>query len=231
MAAITISLTKFVAGIVIAILASSAISIGASTMLAVGPQGPEGPKGDTGPQGPKGDTGDTGAQGPAGPKGDTGAPGAPGPAGPQGEQGLGFETTGNITVSAGALLPQISTVPYVRDMSRVYQTGTTASYFHAPLQLPNGANITKVTFHWKDSGPERVSFSLWRTSFSKHGDISSVWTPWLDSSGAAGFGNTTSSTSGLIVDNNAYIYTAYVLLPPTLTYSFRVAFIEYAYPT
>jgi zinc transporter ZupT len=41
----SITMGKFVAGIIIAILASSAISIGASTILAVGPQGPEGPQG------------------------------------------------------------------------------------------------------------------------------------------------------------------------------------------
>jgi len=97
---------KLIALGVIAILASSAIAVGASTMLAVGPEGPEGPQGETGatgPQGPKGDTGDTGpagatgTTGPAGPKGDkgdtgdtgpAGATGATGPQGPQGEQGI-----------------------------------------------------------------------------------------------------------------------------------------------
>ena len=67
--------TKVVALIVITILASSAIAVGTSTMLAVGPQGPEGPKGDTGLQGPKGDTGEIGLQGPAGATGATGATG------------------------------------------------------------------------------------------------------------------------------------------------------------
>jgi hypothetical protein len=93
---------KLIALAVIAIIASSAIAIGASTMLIVGPQGPQGEQGEQGPQGPKGDTGDTGPQGPQGPQGeqgeqgpqgpkgdtgDTGATGATGPQGPQGEQG------------------------------------------------------------------------------------------------------------------------------------------------
>jgi hypothetical protein len=96
MAAVSLTLGKLIAGIVITILASSAISIGASTMLAVGPQGPGGPQGEQGiqgPQGVKGDTGDTGPQGPAGTtgpqgekgdKGDTGETGAAGPEGPPG---------------------------------------------------------------------------------------------------------------------------------------------------
>jgi hypothetical protein len=96
MATVTLSMGKIVALIVIAILASSAISIGASTLLAVGPQGPEGPQGEQGEQGPqglKGDTGDTGPQGTAGAtglqgekgdKGDIGETGATGPEGPPG---------------------------------------------------------------------------------------------------------------------------------------------------
>ncbi len=55
---------KFIAGIVIAILASSAISVGASTLLATGPQGPEGPQGPQGEQGIQGLKGDTGPAGP-----------------------------------------------------------------------------------------------------------------------------------------------------------------------
>jgi len=57
---------KVIAGIVIAILAASAISVGASMMLAAGPAGPEGPEGpqsETGPAGPQG------IQGPEGPPG------------------------------------------------------------------------------------------------------------------------------------------------------------------
>jgi hypothetical protein len=50
MAAVSFSMGKFIAGIVIAILAASVISVGVS-MLVPGPQGPEGPQGDTGPQG------------------------------------------------------------------------------------------------------------------------------------------------------------------------------------
>jgi len=45
---------KLIAGIVIAILVSSAITVGASTILAVGPQGPQG---ESGPQGPQGEPG------------------------------------------------------------------------------------------------------------------------------------------------------------------------------
>ena len=66
MAEVSITMSKLIAGIIIAILASSAISVGASTMLATGPKGDTGPQGE---QGIQGLTGDTGPQGPIGPQG------------------------------------------------------------------------------------------------------------------------------------------------------------------
>ena len=96
MAEVSITMSKLIAGIIIAILASSAISVGASTMLATGPKGDTGPQGeqgiqgltgDTGPQGPigpQGQQGIQGEQGPQGAKGDTGETGATGPEGPAG---------------------------------------------------------------------------------------------------------------------------------------------------
>jgi len=64
----TITTGKLIAGIIIAILASSAVSIGVSTQLMTGSQGPEGPAGATGP------TGATGPQGPEGPAGNYSMP-------------------------------------------------------------------------------------------------------------------------------------------------------------
>ncbi len=80
-----ISNRTFLAGLIIAILASSALSTTVATQLATGPQGPKGDKGDPGPQGL------TGSQGPLGPQGEQGEQGEQGPQGPQGEPGLGVE--------------------------------------------------------------------------------------------------------------------------------------------
>ena len=80
-----ISYRTFVAGLVIAILASSALSTVVATQWAKGPQGPQGQtglQGETGEQGPQGETGSQGIQGIQGLKGDKGD---------QGEPGLGVE--------------------------------------------------------------------------------------------------------------------------------------------
>ena len=80
-----ISNRTFIAGLIIAILASSTLSTVIATQWVIGPQGPKGDKGDTGPQGlqgPQGEQGLQGLQGEQGPQGETG------PQGLQGEQGL-----------------------------------------------------------------------------------------------------------------------------------------------
>lgn len=82
---------KLIAVIVIAIVASSAISIGASTVLAVGPEGPIGPQGEQGESGP---------EGPAGPQGDPGETGTTGATGLQGPPGPMFPY--NSTYSSGS---------------------------------------------------------------------------------------------------------------------------------
>ena len=85
-----IALTKgtFIAGLIIAILVSSVVSVGVTTQLALGPLALKGEKGDSGPQGIQGLKGDTGDQGPAGPQGSQGIQGDIGFTGPQGNTGV-----------------------------------------------------------------------------------------------------------------------------------------------
>ena len=181
-----------IAVILIAILASSAIAIGASTMLAVGPAGPEGPQGEQGPQGPAGPqgpqgpagaTGATGATGPAGPQGPQGAQGPEGPSGPQGvqgpegpqgpqgeqgitgPQGFGLPQQGNISVGYSAFVP----LDYQYNVSynpgyglTNRNTATTAVYCMAPLRLPHGATITNATFYFYDNDDDYFDFILLR---------------------------------------------------------------------
>ena len=61
-----ITMGTFIAGIVIAVLASSLISIVISMQYSFGPQGEVGPQGLQGPEGPQGLQGEQGLQGPAG---------------------------------------------------------------------------------------------------------------------------------------------------------------------
>ena len=79
----------FLAGILVAIIASSIISASIITLSdnSTTIQGPKGEKGDNGPSGPQGPKGQTGADGSTGSAGSTGAAGQQGPQGPAGASG------------------------------------------------------------------------------------------------------------------------------------------------
>ena len=247
MAVVSLTLGKFIAGIIIAILASSAISVGVSTMLVAGPQGPEGPigeQGDIGPQGPigaKGDTGDTGLQGPTGPKGDTGdtgpqgqqgATGATGPQGPQGEKGIGFEPTGYIQIPASAFVRGGNdNNVFISIDIRNYDT--LIRYLTAPVLLPNGVTITNFTAYWYDANATSdISCSLWRTV----GDEFAYSMANGNSSGSSGYGSTIDTTIGLglaDIDNQQYSYCIHLALPGDAFNSLRFRFVTigFVYPT
>jgi hypothetical protein len=253
MAAVTMTMSKLIAVIVIAIIASSAISINVSSMLAVGPQGPEGPQGDTGPQGPKGDTGDTGPQGPAGSagltgatgpkgdtgpqgeKGDTGDTGPQGPQGIQGEQGFGMPQKGNISVSYSAFIPTDTStmdVYYTPGLGLYNRYSGQALDCLAPLQLPYGVTITNATFYFYDNEPDYFEFFLIRENQTDYDIIATV----NNAPGSDTLGNDYMSLSAIsyeTVDNNNYHYYVYINFPQAfssyLNYRFHYALVEYEF--
>jgi hypothetical protein len=242
MTAISMTMGKLIALCVIAILASSAIAIGASTMLIVGPQGPQGEQGEpgeTGPQGPagpKGDTGDTGPQGSAGPigatgaKGDKGDTGEQGPQGLQGEPGIGFEPTGYISIAAPEFV-STSNEGYI--YTHLSNLGTYTAYFYGSFQLPHGVTITNFTSYWYDADvSEDMTCNLGRLIES---DFTIYVLASAPSSGSAGFGSNVDTTVGSSsVDNSDSTFIITVSIPPNSppnNLRFRYATIGFAYPT
>lgn len=242
----SVSITVFVAGILIAILASTVVSVAISSQLSVGPQGPDGiqgPKGDTGNQGPKGDTGNTGPKGDTGatglqgltgtqgPKGDTGDTGPQGLEGPQGEPGIGFAPTGYISIPASALQPNnldrdviISGVAYSYD--------TNAVVLSAPVQLQDGVTINNVTFYWSDThATENVYCALRMMSVNSSlvyqlaGGYSNSINEWGS--------NVYTDTLFSEVDNSQNSYYIFVQLPGNVgtDLMFYFATIGFEYPT
>lgn len=95
---IVVTRRTFLVGLIIAILASMAISSVISTQLGIGPQGEQGP---AGPQGLKGDQGETGPQGTQGEQGVQGEQGIQGDTGPQGLPGADGESAYQIWLAEG----------------------------------------------------------------------------------------------------------------------------------
>jgi hypothetical protein len=119
----TITTRMFIAGIVIAILISSAVS----TQLITGPMGLQGSQGDPGPtgatgsagsQGPQGEKGDIGSAGSQGPQGEKGDIGSAGSQGPQGE--IGPQGTSGVNIVEYIEIPAVKGIgTTVQNMGRV----------------------------------------------------------------------------------------------------------------
>jgi hypothetical protein len=240
------SMTQFIAVIVIAILASSAIAVGASTMLAVGPAGPQGEQGETGPQGPKGETGDIGPQGTAGPQGETGLQGPPGEPGgtgpqgdegPQGERGFGMPQQGNISIPFAAFVTKYNmNASYEYDYGILnYNTAGNLVCF-APLQLPQGSTITNATFYFYDNDDDLFNFWLESGNTTKRDNIIGYVsnTPGPDTPGYDYVSLNGISPTYATVDNDNYYYYLEIYIPRSstsvLNYRFFYALIEYELP-
>ena len=250
MAAASVTMSKFIAGLIITILVASAISAGiaVSTQLITGPQGLQGEQGETGPQGPQGEQGETGATGPrgatgpagprgetglAGPQGEQGLEGPQGPQGSQGEQGIGFEPTGNISVSAFAFVPSnyYDNVSYLQDYGLRNLNDADPVVCMAPLQVPHGTTITNVAFYFHDYGIDYLSFRLVRENQTGYTQMG-----YVDNSGSSKLGDDHISLSSILyptTDNNQYYYYLYIVIPSSpnpFDYQFHYALIEYEYP-
>jgi hypothetical protein len=167
-----ISKNLFVAGIIVAILVSSGISIVASKFLLVGPKGDTGA---TGPQGPKGDTGATGATGAIGATGATGATGQQGPPGSPGilflasvnnmvgttnifpnftdmpgmSLNVSLESTSDLLIMfSGEMLPRSNETAYIR--GRVGESSATPNYVEFP---PLMRSLSSYNFHMYSVAP------------------------------------------------------------------------------
>jgi len=154
----------------------------------------------------------------------------------QGERGFGMPQQGNITVSAFEFIPRDSTYEYMCDSSYGIRNENPSErlYGYIPLQLPHGANITKVTYNIYDNDDNYFSFSMRKGSTGpSYTDMSSVNnSPGDDTPGWTQISDDTITEP--IVDNNEFVYWIYVSMPYSSTsssyYRFHSVFIEYEYP-
>jgi len=139
-----------------------------------GPEGPRGYKGNTGATGPQGDQGDQGPQGDTGPPGDSHwSLNGLNTYYNDGNVGIGTSTpseelevdgnvhvegdltwktrTGSISVSSAGFHPVSDDTDYFNTGTRLSVTGLSHEFFNAPLQLPDGVKITKITFFWEET--------------------------------------------------------------------------------
>lgn len=186
-----------------------------------------GPRGRRGKRGPRGLTGPAGPAGPIGPTGPTGATGPAGSPDTPAQvlakikqvdgsgsgldadslDGIDSSVFGSTAIYTGVdFKPRESTSTYAYVTNGViYQNGGTTFRFQAPLRLPQGARITKLTFYFVDNNAT-VDETLWLTRYVP--GVSSLDLTSIRSAGAA-TGLRSASVSGsplTTIDNSRYAY-------------------------
>jgi hypothetical protein len=218
MTEVVVSRTMFIAGLIMAILASSSISTIASMQLAVGPQGE------------KGDQGETGTRGVQGIQGDIGPQGKEGPIGPEGPEGYSPWENGSISISALAFKPE--NPDWVQSSNLTYLMSYGGSHW-APVQLPHKATILNITAYLYDQMVnEQMIMELWGYNLSENssmGVMAHIETSWEgNSTEIQVLHNDTILYSR--IDNANCIYALRVLgTAASKILYFRAAVIEYKY--
>jgi len=139
----------------------------------------------------------------------------------------------NITVPASAFVSPRSDdyVQYDTTFGLLNRAGHILSVCQAPLQLPQGATITRVIFYYTDSDSDYFQFGLTRAT--QDGTVTSL-VP-LSPIGSATPGKThVTLTTSATVDNSKYYYYLRIRFPystiSVYNYCFQYAVVEYEVP-
>jgi hypothetical protein len=124
-----------------------------------------------------------------------------------------------LSIPAAAFVPSVSTYSYENHGRYLKHLAGTpvdeTGYYVAPVQLPQGATITRLTFYFKDSTAGQAEASLiqhkhYTNSSTALANLvsSDTWAPGLGSA------STSSFTQTPLIDNTLYSYHVSISLPP-----------------
>lgn len=133
--------------------------------------------------------------------------------------------TGYVSVSAAAFRPQVDGYDFYNNGIRVTNQDGLSDNYYAPVQLPHGAVVTRMTFYWGDSSTSDGSGSMGRNNMNL-----SVWSmAYVTTSGSGGDGSSYDDTiSYATIDNSQYSYYLYWILPDSNVSGYGVI-IQYTY--
>ncbi len=128
--------------------------------------------------------------------------------------------TSTVSIPGLAFQPFDKTNTLTRDTSGggVQPADSASTVFYAPIQLPNNATVTKLTFYWADSSNLNGSVTLYSTDMQgSETFMAAVFSSGGSSGGGGGTTVTSSSSSTSIsaptIDNSTYSYYLYLNLP------------------
>ncbi len=142
--------------------------------------------------------------------------------------GISFETkTGYVSVSAAAFRPRTDGYLYTNGGMSLHPDNSASTTYYAPVQLPQNAKITKLTFYWGDlSVSNECSCTLYKNTMPASYTIAVC-----SSSGHSGDGSSSDDTipvSHATVDNSQYSYYLRWYLPNNGCSGYS-AILEYTY--
>jgi hypothetical protein len=139
--------------------------------------------------------------------------------------------TGVLAVNPSAFQTVSQGGMYYHNAGYLENQGVAALYFFAPIYLPHGATITKVTSYWHDADATDLSIALDKMS-NVDGATNSGYIAAFNSSGTAGDGSTIRTGGDIIspvVDNAGYNYCLSLGMEGSSANKLYSVVIEYTY--
>jgi hypothetical protein len=122
--------------------------------------------------------------------------------------------TGYVSVSAAAFTPysHLSVFGKSDRIETTYSGGW--SIFYAPVQLPHGSYVTKLTFYWKDeSTTYDATLSLVRNELNDNSNVMATVTSTGDAGNGSGYDDTIGYST---VDNSSYAFHLNLVIRPDM---------------
>ncbi len=135
--------------------------------------------------------------------------------------------TSYIAVSAAAFNPMEDGYDYINQGEELWNNDGSSDHYAAPIQLPHGATVSKMTFYWWDgSSGADGHCTMYRTTLT--GTEVVVAEAWTDGNAATADSSEDNSIVYATVDNSQYSYYLYWDLPDMVVAGYGVV-IEYKY--
>ena len=118
---------------------------------------------------------------------------------------------GQVSVPAAAFRPQFNGYDFANNGNNVFNNPDFTQYWIAPVQLPDGATVTKFTFYWSDRSSDRnARADLDRNDWEGQNPVNMAT---AFSSGASGWGSTETTDITVPVIDSGHGYYVQVTLP------------------
>lgn len=122
--------------------------------------------------------------------------------------------TSYVSVPAAAFTPRDDSYVYINSGDSLVPNNTNSAFYVAPVQLPHGAIVTKLTFYWSDTSFEGGNVILHQNNMGQSSLMASVVVPASTTSGGGGhYSADDTNIAHSTIDNSANSYFLYMYLP------------------